>query len=165
MQHDGGLDQPHLTEGAVARNRIYRGVRHHSVSAKLDPGRGLSLTWRNEEATEQGCHAEGLGPCHPPRHHSESATAPRPAERLARTKSRFIRVIVSMLMSLGHASWHSPYRVQPPKCSRSIRATIARALRYRSGCPCGRSPRCVSLAAVKREADALGQAATQAPHP
>ena len=39
---------------------------------------------------------------------SDSATAPRRAEKLTRRKSRFIRVIVSMLISLGHASWHSP---------------------------------------------------------
>ena len=42
---------------------------------------------------------------------------------------------------------------------------MARARRSRSGCPCGRTPRWVAFAAVKREAEAFGHAATQAPQP
>ncbi len=47
----------------------------------------------------------------------------------ARRKSPFMRVMVSMLISFGHASWHSPYSVQLPKCSRSICCTIESARR------------------------------------
>ena len=36
---------------------------------------------------------------------------------------------------------------------------------YRSGCPWGRKPRWDTLADMKSIAEALGQAATQAPHP
>ena len=39
------------------------------------------------------------------------------------------------------------------------------ARRYRSGCPCGRSPRCEIFAAVNNDAEAFGHAATHAPQP
>ena len=76
-----------------------------------------------------------------------------------------MRVMVSMLIILGQASWHSPYSVQPPNPSTSMRSTIRRARWSRSGWPWGRRPRWVTLAAVNSEAEPLGQAATQAPHP
>jgi hypothetical protein len=42
---------------------------------------------------------------------------------------------------------------------------MLRTRRNRSGWPCGRRPRCDTFAAVKSDADPLGQAATQAPQP
>jgi hypothetical protein len=45
----------------------------------------------------------------------------------------------------------------------SIWATMLSTRFLRSGCPCGSKPRCDTLAARKREADAFLQAATQAP--
>ena len=41
-----------------------------------------------------------------------------------------MRAIVSMLISFGHASWHSPKSVQPPKPSASICAPSFSARRY-----------------------------------
>src|SRR6267378_1936315 len=71
----------------------------------------------------------------------------------------------SMLMSLGHAAMHSPWLLHAPNPSASICATIPTTLVSRSGWPWGRSPRCDTFAATNSMADALGQAATQAPHP
>src|SRR6266404_4463715 len=71
----------------------------------------------------------------------------------------------SIEMSFGHAAMHSPWLVQAPNPSASIRATMSTTRVSRSGWPWGRSPRCDTFAATNSMADALGQAATQAPHP
>src|SRR5947208_16943635 len=71
----------------------------------------------------------------------------------------------SMLISLGHAAMHSPLLVHAPKPSAAICATRFTTRVERSGCPCGSSPRCDTLAATNNIAEALGHAATQAPHP
>ncbi len=52
-----------------------------------------------------------------------------------------------------------------PKDSLFIWATIFRARESRSGWPWGSKPRWLIFAPVKRDALALGQAATQAPQP
>src|SRR5260370_37004770 len=85
--------------------------------------------------------------------------------QLARIKSRFMRAITSSLISFGHTASHSPMFVQLPNSSRFTAATMLRMRSWRSGCPCGRTPRCVTFAPVNNDADALGQAATHAPHP
>ena len=51
---------------------------------------------------------------------TQQDAAARQPIRFALMKSRFMREMVSMLISFGHASWHSPYSVQLPKFSRSI---------------------------------------------
>jgi hypothetical protein len=81
------------------------------------------------------------------------------------TKSRFMRAMKSTEMPFGHADSHSPWLVQPPKPSLSMAVTMLRARSGRSAWPCGKRPRWVILAAVKRLADAFGHAATQAPQP
>ncbi len=85
--------------------------------------------------------------------------------RLALRKSAFIRPMTSSGMPLGQAASHSPTLVQWPKPSAWAWATMAMARRGCSALPCGSIPRWVSLAPVKSEAEALGQAATQAPQP
>ena len=55
--------------------------------------------------------------------------------------------------------------VHDPKPSCSIASTIAITRLWRSGWPCGKSPKWVILAAVNNMADALGHAATHAPQP
>src|SRR5215471_5477541 len=71
----------------------------------------------------------------------------------------------SIGISFGQTASHSPILVQLPNSSRLAVATIFSTRVARSGCPCGRVPRWVTLAAVNSEADAFGQAATQAPQP
>src|SRR5438309_10781031 len=68
-----------------------------------------------------------------------------------------------MEISLGHTASHAPVKVQEPNPSLSICATMLSARFFLSGFPCGRSARCAIFAAVKREAEAFLQAATQAP--
>ncbi len=68
-------------------------------------------------------------------------------------------------MPLGQAVAHSPVRVQPPKPSSSMVATMSRTRVSRSGAPCGSTLRWLTLAEVKSIAEPLGQAATQAPQP
>ncbi len=68
-------------------------------------------------------------------------------------------------MPLGQAVAHSPVRVQPPKPSSSIVATMSRTRVSRSGEPCGSTFRWLTLAEVNSMAEPLGQAATQAPQP
>src|ERR1041385_3808698 len=70
----------------------------------------------------------------------------------------------SIEISLGHAAMHSPWLVQAPNPSASICATMPTTRVSRSGCPWGRSPRGDTFAATNSMAEALGQAATQAPH-
>ncbi len=55
--------------------------------------------------------------------------------------------------------------VQWPKPSTVFCCTIPSTRSYRSGWPCGRTPRCVTFAPVKSAAEAFGQAATQAAQP
>jgi hypothetical protein len=134
VDHDRGLDQPHFAERAIARDRIDRGVGEDAVGPEPDPGGGLRREILREACPERSEWAQDDSRAqddrrYPDESQSDSATAPRPAESPARMKSRFIRVIVSMLICLGHASWHSPYRVHPPKCSMSIRATMPSARR------------------------------------
>src|SRR5579884_2280799 len=71
----------------------------------------------------------------------------------------------SIEISLGQAAMHSPWLVHAPNPSASICATICTTRVARSGCPCGSRPRCATLAATNSIAEALGQAATQAPQP
>src|SRR5690554_718525 len=73
--------------------------------------------------------------------------------------------MLSSEISLGHAASHSPMFEQLPNPSESIWSTIARTRRPRSGAPWGISASWVTLAPVKSDAEALGQAATQAPQP
>ena len=68
-------------------------------------------------------------------------------------------------ISLGQTASHSPWLVQLPNSSRSMAATMFSVRSSRSGWPCGSTFKWVILAAVKSMADALGQAATQAPQP
>src|ERR1700709_2270657 len=68
-------------------------------------------------------------------------------------------------MPLGQDAEHSPMLVQPPNPSRSCCAIMLTTRSLRSGWPCGISPRWVTLAAVNSIDEALGQAATHAPHP
>src|SRR5438477_12259857 len=71
----------------------------------------------------------------------------------------------SIEISLGHAAMHSPWLLQAPNPSASIRATMLTTRASRSGWPWGRSPRCDTFAATNSMAEALGHAATQAPQP
>ena len=70
-----------------------------------------------------------------------------------------------MPIALGQAASHSAWLEQEPKPSASICSTIATTRRSRSGWPWGSRLRWATLAAVKSEAEAFGQAATQAPQP
>src|SRR5207245_10820646 len=76
-----------------------------------------------------------------------------------------MRAMNRTLMDLGHAASHSKWLVQVPKPSASICATMPRTRARRSGWPWGSRPRWETFAAVKSIAEALGQAATQAPPP
>ena len=76
-----------------------------------------------------------------------------------------MRAMTSMLIRFGQASSHSPCHEQLPNDSASICSTIPATLRLRSAWPGGRSPRWAIFAPVNNAAEALGQAATQAPHP
>src|SRR3989454_612008 len=71
----------------------------------------------------------------------------------------------SIEISLGHAAMHSPWLVHAPNPSASICATMFTTRLERSGWPWGRRPRCEAFAATNSIAEALGQAATHAPHP
>src|SRR2546426_2297179 len=71
----------------------------------------------------------------------------------------------SIDISLGHAAMHSPWLVHAPNPSASICATMFTTRLERSGWPWGRRPRCDAFAATNSIAEALGQAATHAPHP
>ena len=88
------------------------------------------------------------------------------AFQLASSRSRFRRAMKSTLIPLGHASWQAPWFVQLPKPSRSCWATMSRTRRVPLGLRPAEACRGGStLAAVKSMAEALGHAATQAPHP
>ena len=76
-----------------------------------------------------------------------------------------MRAMKSSFSPLGQASAQAPMTVQPPKPSWLCRSTMLSARVFRSGSPWGSSPRWLIFPPVKSEADALGQAATQAPQP
>src|SRR3954463_8487778 len=101
VRHDRGLDQPHFPHRATMRYGVDPGIHRHRVGPEPDPGGGPPPPSPGEQ--DPGDDQYGEKPSQ-----SDSATAARPEVRLARRKSRFIRVMVSMLMSLGQASWHSP---------------------------------------------------------
>src|SRR4051812_40412576 len=87
------------------------------------------------------------------------------AESPAIRYSLCILEMLVMEISFGQTASHAPVKVHEPNPSRSICATMLSALLFLSGCPCGNKARCAILAAVKREAEAFLQAATQAPQP
>src|SRR5215510_1662945 len=68
-------------------------------------------------------------------------------------------------ISFGQTASHSPSLEQLPNPSASWRSTILTTRAYRSTAPCGSSARWLTLAEVKRAAEAFLQAATQAPQP
>src|SRR5687768_6585601 len=74
-----------------------------------------------------------------------------------------MREILVMEISLGQTASQAPVKVQLPKPSLSIWATMLSTRFLRSGAPCGNNARWATLAAVNREAEAFLQAATQAP--
>jgi len=99
LEMDDRLDYSDLAERAPARNRVRPLERRHRVRSDVRPGPALGRQGgRRHQA--QGQRGE------PPQ--SDSATAAWTGASAARSTSRFIRVIASMLISLGHASWHSP---------------------------------------------------------
>src|SRR5688500_18640389 len=76
-----------------------------------------------------------------------------------------MREILVMDISLGQTASQAPVKVQLPKPSLSICATMLSTRFLRSGAPWGSSERCAIFAAVKSDAEAFLQAATQAPQP
>src|SRR5512138_591983 len=75
-----------------------------------------------------------------------------------------MRAMTLKSMLLGHTATHSLMLVHDPKPSLSMAATMLSARVQRSGCPCGSRPRCEIFAPVNSMAEALGHAATHAPH-
>ena len=73
--------------------------------------------------------------------------------------------MLAMEMPLGHSASHSLWLVQLPKPRASMRATMDKARRAASGCPWGSKRQLGDLGAQNSMAEALGQAATQAPQP
>src|SRR5215204_3530033 len=66
-------------------------------------------------------------------------------------------------ISFGQTASQAPVKVQLPKPSLSICATMLNTLFFFSGWPCGSNPRCATLAARNSDAEAFLHAATQAP--
>ena len=100
VRHESGLHHPDLAQRAAPGHGFRPGVDRHRVGAHGNPGSRLRRSLgRQQDQRERQRRVRKL--------QSDSATAARPEVRLARRKSRFIRVMVSMLMSLGQASWHS----------------------------------------------------------
>lgn len=91
--------------------------------------------------------------------------AQRRTFRLARSHSLFIAAMDGNGIPFGQAVAHSPVRVQPPKPSSSIVATMSSTRVSRSGAPWGSTLRWLIFAEVKSIAEPLGQAATHAPQP
>src|SRR5690606_17337939 len=69
------------------------------------------------------------------------------------------------LIPFGHSASQARVLVQDPKPSASIWFTMLSTRAFRSGCPCGNSASCETLALTKSIADEFLHAATQAPHP
>src|SRR5215204_7347 len=74
-----------------------------------------------------------------------------------------MREILVIEISFGQTASQAPVKVQEPKPSLSICATMLKTRFLRSGWPCGKRARCETLAAINRDAEAFLQAATQAP--
>src|SRR5262245_55258005 len=76
-----------------------------------------------------------------------------------------MRAMLDREISFGQTASHSPMFEQPPKPSESIWATIRCTRLWLSGWPCGSKANLDTKAPTNREADPVGQAATQAPQP
>src|SRR3954469_21994533 len=83
--------------------------------------------------------------------------------KAAERYSLFKRAILLSRISFGQVSAQAPILVQDPKPSLSCWGIISITRVLCSGRPCGNKARCDTLAAVNSIAEALGQAATQAP--
>ena len=68
-------------------------------------------------------------------------------------------------ISFGHSASQAYVFEQFPNPSLSIWVTIFKALLLASTSPCGNKDKCETLAETNNIAEALGQAATQAPQP
>src|SRR5262245_38805916 len=79
--------------------------------------------------------------------------------------NRFIRAILSRVISFGQTASQDPMLVQLPKPSASILLTMLSTRWSCSTFPCGSRLRWETLAATKSIAEAFLQAATHAPHP
>jgi hypothetical protein len=111
MQHQARLQQAELSQRVAPGHRIRLDVGRPGVQPDRAPDRSLcgpgARAQTQEERPNDKTGRRRPGPLSRGRlHHdySASATAPRPAVKLPRRKSRFMRVIVSMLISLGQAS-------------------------------------------------------------
>src|SRR5206468_13046843 len=91
--------------------------------------------------------------------------SPKRRRNCARAYSRFSFEIKLALISAGHTASHSYVLVQLPNPAASITCTIFSTRLSRSGCPCGKSDRCETFAAVKSIAERFGHAAAHAPQP
>ena len=80
-------------------------------------------------------------------------------------KSKFNFAMTRISIPFGQAEAHSVALLQGPKASSSICNVIALTRSYRSGWPCGKLARWLTLAPVNSIADAFGQLATHAPQP
>src|SRR5215813_2695845 len=78
---------------------------------------------------------------------------------------RFIRAMLSSVISFGQAASQEAMLVQSPKPSASIWLTMFNTRRSCSTLPCGSRLRCETLAATNNIAEAFLQAATHAPQP
>src|SRR5262245_45233375 len=164
------LRVPANREGGVTRGRVAR------RAAPLWPVRSVTRGDRGQGEQEPDLSPHGTPPTSDrrasrrdrrlyPAPPSPACAGRRPRMRLALIQSRFMRAMFSTLIRLGQAASHSKWFVQWPKPSASICATILSTRSQRSGWPCGRRASWEILAEVKSDADALGQAATQAPQP
>lgn len=79
--------------------------------------------------------------------------------------SLFKREILVMEISFGQTASHAPVKVQEPKPSLSIWATMFKARVFLSGWPCGNKARWETFAERNNMADEFLHAATQAPQP
>jgi hypothetical protein len=98
MEGERRLHDADLAEGSATRHDVGAFERQDGGCAHSDPRRPLC-----RRAMRRDCgrahHPGEAGPTQ-----SDSAPAARSAARLARRKSRFIVVMVSMLICLGQAS-------------------------------------------------------------
>jgi len=99
MEMDCGLDDANLAQRRAAGYRVGLLEGYDRLGSHPSPG---GLLGRRDAGQKQ--RQPERGDCS----QSDSATAARTGVIAARRKSRFMRVIVSMLISLGQASWHSP---------------------------------------------------------
>ena len=96
------MHEAQFGQATAAGHWLGAAERYDAMACQMDPGRplGPGRTAPGGQAQPQGDQRDAS--------QSDAATAARPAVRLARRKSRFIRVMVSILIILGQASWHSP---------------------------------------------------------